>query len=152
MICRGAEGDAELSRMEVWSDSLWRLTMAVHGEVPGFSYLEPRRHIPHITDLDGKEAQTFGRTMAQATKALKKAASADLVFAYVFGGGIPHLHVHLAPHREGDPLSDQMIRGEVDAKKLPSGATALVSKDFPLVPESRLREIAVRTRALLAGD
>lgn len=124
--------------------------MAIHSEVLGFSYLEPRRHIPHITDLDGKEAETLGRTIASASKALKKAASANLVFVYIFGGGVPHLHLHLAPHREGGPLSDQMIRGEVKVRRLPSGATAIASKDFPLIPESRLRGIAKRTRTLLA--
>ena len=27
--CRGAQGDPELHRLEVWSDDLWRLTTAV---------------------------------------------------------------------------------------------------------------------------
>jgi diadenosine tetraphosphate (Ap4A) HIT family hydrolase len=124
--------------------------MAMHSEVPGFSYLEPRRHIPHITDLDGREADTLGRTIAFASAALSKAASAELVYVNVFGGGIPHLHIHLAPHRQGDALSDRIIRGEVAVKHLPSGGTELVSKDFPAVSERRLRAIAARTRRLLA--
>ncbi len=27
--CRGAEGDPELHRLEVWSDDLWRLTTSL---------------------------------------------------------------------------------------------------------------------------
>ena len=58
--CRGAEGDPELHRMEVWSDDLWRLTTSLSAEVVGFSYLEPRRHIVAITAIDGDEARTLG--------------------------------------------------------------------------------------------
>ncbi len=151
VICRGTEGDAELSRVEVWSDAQWRLTTAIPSEIAGFSYLEPRRHMPHITDLDGEEARTLGSTLARTSAALKKAASADLVYVYVFGGGIPHLHIHLAPHRKGDALNDRMIRGELEEKKLPSGATAFVSKEFRLIAEGRLRRVVERTRALLVA-
>ncbi len=72
VICRGTEGDAELSRVEVWSDAQWRLTMAIPSEISGFSYLEPRRHVPHITDLGGEEAETLGSTLARTAAALKK--------------------------------------------------------------------------------
>jgi diadenosine tetraphosphate (Ap4A) HIT family hydrolase len=122
--------------------------MATEGEILGFSYLEPKRHIPYVTDLEGEEARTLGSTLAMVTRALKAAAEAELVYVYVFGGGIPHLHIHLAPHKAGDPLNDQMIRGEVTQKVLPSGATALVSKEFPpLAPSAHAR---VRERFGLA--
>ena len=127
VICRGPSGDPELRRVQVWEDDHWRLTVAVEGEVLGFSYLEPKRHIPHITDLDGEEARSFGAAIQRAARALREAASAELVYVYVFGGGIPHLHVHLAPHTAGDCLSDQIIRGTVTETKLPSGATAYSS-------------------------
>ncbi len=42
----------------------------------------------------------------------------SLVYVYVFGGGAPHLHIHLAPHRPGDALNDRMIKGEVVVEKL----------------------------------
>ena len=58
------------------------------------------------------------------------------MYVYVLGGGIPHLHVHLAPHVPGGPLSDQMVRGEVETRTLPSGASLVVSKDYPLLPEA----------------
>jgi diadenosine tetraphosphate (Ap4A) HIT family hydrolase len=143
VICRGPAGDAELRRVQVWEDPRWRLTMAIDGEVVGFSYLEPKRHVPHITDLAGEEARTLGPVLGHVTRTLKEATGADLVYLYVFGGGVPHLHIHLAPHRDGDALNSQMIRGEVEETRLPSGATALVSKEFPPLPEelhARARE------------
>lgn len=150
VLCREVEGDDELDRVEVWRDSLWRLTVSLGSEVPGFGYLEPLRHIPHITDLDGPEAETFGGTLARITSALKDATGAELVYIYVFGGGVPHLHVHLAPHRSGDALNTQLIRGEVVEEHLPSGATRITSREFPPVPEAELREVAERVRSRLA--
>jgi diadenosine tetraphosphate (Ap4A) HIT family hydrolase len=148
-ICRGPDGDAELLRVHVWEDSLWRLSMSTSGVTAGFAYLEPKRHIPHITDIDGEEAATFGVVLARVSKALKQAAQAELVWLYVFGGGIPHLHVHLAPHRTGDALNGQIIRGRVEERKLPSGATDVISLDFPELPIEELQAVIDRTAELL---
>lgn len=151
VLCRGVDGDRELDRVEVWRDELWRLAVSLGSEVPGFGYLEPLRHIPHVTDLDGPEAATFGVVLARTTSALKEATGAELVYIYVFGGGVPHLHVHLAPHRAGDALNTQLIRGEVVEEQLPSGAGRITSLEFPAIPEPELRAVADRVRSLLAG-
>src|SRR5207253_9430465 len=104
-----------------------------------------------IAALDGDEAASFGPTMARVTSALKAVTGVELVYVYVFGGGIPHLHVHLAPYVPGGPLNDQMVKGEVETKQLPIGASLVVSKDYPLLPEAEhmaairgLREVLSR--------
>ena len=148
-ICAQADGDAELLRTEVWRDAHWRLSMSTEAYTAGFSYLEPLRHIPHVEDLDGEEALTFGPTLARVCTALKAATDAERVWIYVFGGGIPHLHVHLAPHREGDALNSAIIRGEVIDVPLPSGAHNLVSTEFAEVPSDEIRATLQRTRELL---
>jgi diadenosine tetraphosphate (Ap4A) HIT family hydrolase len=152
VLCRGSAGDPELGRVQAWEDDLWRLTTSVHPSetVRGFSFLEPKRHIPDVTRLDGAEALTFGTVLARATSALKEATRAELVYVYVFGGHVDHLHLHLAPHVEGDPLNDAMIRGEFVEEQLPSGAVAVISKDFPAVPEEELRSTAETIAARLA--
>jgi diadenosine tetraphosphate (Ap4A) HIT family hydrolase len=150
VLCRRADGDAELGRVQVWEDQLWRLTMGLHAEVPGFCYLEPKRHIPHVTDLDGEEARSFGSVLAQVSAALKEETAAEVVYLYVFGEGVPHLHVHLAPHRSGDPLNANFIRGPVEERPLPSGATVVTSPDFPPLPESQHRATAERVALRLA--
>ncbi len=149
VLCRGVAGDAELQRVQVWEDDLWRLTLSLGAEVLGFAYLEPKRHIPHITDLSGAEARTFGEVLAQVTQVLREETGAELVYVYIFGGGVPHLHVHLAPHRPNDALNAQMIRGEVITEVLPSGAELLISKDFPPLPEAEQRAVAQRVRQRL---
>jgi diadenosine tetraphosphate (Ap4A) HIT family hydrolase len=151
-LCRGAGADHELGRVQVWEDDLWRLTMSLDSYTPAFCYLEPKRHIAYITELDGDEARTFGTTMARVTTVLKEITEAEVVYAYIFGGGIPHLHVHLAPHTEGDALAGTMIKGEVVEEKMASGATALISKEFTPVPRDDLEELAARARRLLYAN
>lgn len=148
-ICAGPAGDAELGRVEVWRDDLWRLSMSTEGYTLGFSYLEPVRHVPHIEDLDGDEAATFGPTIARVTRALKEAAQAERIYVYVFGGGIPHLHVHLAPHVTGDALNQAIIRGATAEEKLPSGATRMTSREFAEIPQPEIRDVIERATRLL---
>ena len=133
-LCAGAAMDHALMRTEVWSNDLWRLTSSEASEVAGFSYLEPRRHIAAITDLDGDEAASFGPTIAAASKAIKEATGDELVYVYVFGDGVPHLHVHLAPHRTvGSPLVSDMVKGAKHKVTLASGDEVWVSDRYPLV-------------------
>jgi len=152
VLCLGRAGDEQLERVQVWEDGLWRLTTSIGPAEtsPGFSFLEPKRHVPHVTDLGGDEARTLGVVLASATSALKEVTGAEVVYIYVFGDGIPHLHLHLAPHRAGDALNDRMIRGAVEEEPLPSGATRIVSTDFPAIPEDELRDVAERVAARLA--
>ncbi|MGY1802280.1 HIT family protein [Blastococcus sp. SYSU D00922] len=104
MLCVPELADAEFGRARLWEDELWRLSAVLQGPVPGFAHLEPKRHIPFVTDLDGAEAATFGPVLARATRALRDAAGAEKTYVYVFGDRVPHLHLNLAPHRDGDAL------------------------------------------------
>lgn len=151
-MCAGTARDAELERLEVWRDALWRLTVSISSEVAGFAYLEPLRHIAFITQLDGAEAVTFGPVLARCTRILREVTGAEVVYVYIFGDGVPHLHVHLAPHRAGDALSDQMIRGELVEEKLPSGMTRFASAEFPPLPRGELEAIAARVRRSMSTD
>lgn len=116
----------------------------------GFAYLEPLRHIPYLADLDGPEAATFGSALARASAVLRQATGARLVYAYVFGGGIPHLHVHLAPNTPEGVLNTALISGEIEERKLPSGATEIISKDHPDLPQDELAAVIERVRELMS--
>jgi diadenosine tetraphosphate (Ap4A) HIT family hydrolase len=98
----------------VWSDERWRLTLSSYRAIRGFCYLEPKRHIEYITELDGVEAKEFGAILAKASRAIKSALDAKLVYVYIYGGHIPHLHAHLAPHTVGDVFVDDVIRSGIE--------------------------------------
>ena len=120
-ICSG-KADDTFKRFEVWSNERWRLSMSTYKAVRGFCYLEPKRHIQYITDLDGKEALEFGSVLAIVSNAIKYATNAKLVYVYIYGGHIPHLHVHLAPHKDGDIFVDDVIKSNVQLDESLSGS------------------------------
>jgi diadenosine tetraphosphate (Ap4A) HIT family hydrolase len=151
-LCAGPAGDAAMLRVQVWEDDLWRLSTSVGpGDVTlGFSYLEPKAHLSDVTALAGAEAATFGPVLARCTAALKEATGCELVYVYVFGGSIPHLHVHLAPHVAGDALNDDLLKGAFETEQLPNGAIGYKSLDYPELPVSDCEAVADRVRSLLA--
>jgi diadenosine tetraphosphate (Ap4A) HIT family hydrolase len=104
LLCRVGDADEYFHRRRVWADEHWRLSIVLHGAVVGFAHLEPHRHIPFVTDLDGPEAATLGPVLARVTAALRQTTAADKVYVYVFGDRVPYLHFNLTPHRPGDAL------------------------------------------------
>ncbi len=110
-ICNGT-ADNEFKRIQVWSNKNWRLTTTTYKSVRGLCYLEPKRHIPYITDLDGEESIEFGSGIANISKTLKDVFKAKLIYVYIYGGHIPHLHVHLAPHAEDDIFFDNIVKDD----------------------------------------
>jgi diadenosine tetraphosphate (Ap4A) HIT family hydrolase len=121
----------------VWEDPHWRLAVIEAGSpIAGFAHLETRRHIPDITHLDGEEAATLGSVLARVTAKLKAVTGADLVYVYVFGERVPHLHFNLAPHNQGDALvgGPGLLRGDAE----------------PLASEV-LREVSGRVEEALRG-
>lgn len=134
LLCNWAEADQYFNRIQVWENDLWRMTTSLAAPVPGFSYLEPKRHIPYITDLDGAEAATLGPILAMITRTLREVTNAKLVYVNVFGERVPHLHFNLAPHREGDPLR---------------GGPGMLAENATLVLRSELESIANRIQQKL---
>ncbi len=141
LICAGEVGDAELGRVRVWDDKLWRVSTSLVAPVSGFSYIEPKRHIPYITDLDGDEAQTLGHVLSVTSRAIKAITGAEYIYVNVFGQRIAHLHFNLAPHTTGGPLRGGA--GMIDAKAPPLPAEDLTRVAF---------EIGRRLDTVLASD
>jgi diadenosine tetraphosphate (Ap4A) HIT family hydrolase len=141
LLCRVSDADAYFGRRRVWADEHWRLSVVLRGAVVGFAHLEPHRHIPFITDLNGPEAATLGAVLARVTAVMRTATAADKVYVYVFGDRVPHLHFNLAPHRPGDALIGgpgliQPDAREADPTEHMAAATAI---DHALAkPQSRV--------------
>lgn len=149
VLCAGPAMDEALMVTETWADEVWRLTTATVGEVAGFSYLVPRRHVPSIDRLDGPEAETLGSVMAAATAAIRSATGADEVFVFSFGG-VGHAHFQLAPHRPPtSPLIDDPIKGNKHEVALPDGQRVWVSDRYPLVDRDVMSAAIEAVRASL---
>lgn len=103
VLCDEARANAQLGRVTVWQDELWRAAVRLEGPVPGYTYLETKRHIDSLSELDGSEASTCGAALARVAAALKQARPCEKVYTFSFGLS-PHLHFGMAPHVEGGPL------------------------------------------------
>jgi diadenosine tetraphosphate (Ap4A) HIT family hydrolase len=88
---------SDVERFLIWEDELWRLEMRIAPPAAGVSYLESKRDIPSITDLDGDEAATFGGVLSYISRLLKEETGAGLVTVSVPGSDTPRLRVHLMP-------------------------------------------------------
>ena len=129
LLCDWNEADKYFNRIQVWENELWRVTTSLAAPVRGFSYLEPKRHISYITDLDGDEATSLGPILAFVTRALLETTNAKLVYVNVFGERVPHLHFNLAPHHDGDALR---------------GGAGMLDENAESLPRSELEAIAER--------
>lgn len=69
----------------------------------GYLVVEPMRHAPGLGDLTDEEAAAIGQLVNRVARALKGIAGAEHVYSFVFGDGVPHLHVVLAPRYPGTP-------------------------------------------------
>jgi diadenosine tetraphosphate (Ap4A) HIT family hydrolase len=136
LLCDWPEADRTFQRVQVWDDPLWRVTTSLVAPVVGFSYLEPKRHIPHITELDGQEAAMVGATLARVTRVLRETTGAQLVYVNVFGDRVAHLHFNLAPHTEGDALR---------------GGRGMLLEPASPKPRPELKAAAERIRERLSG-
>ena len=67
---------------------------------------------------------------------LRDATGAELTYAYVFGDRVAHLHVNLAPHRDGDALR---------------GGPGPADPAAPAVDRAVHEAVAARAVRLLAG-
>jgi diadenosine tetraphosphate (Ap4A) HIT family hydrolase len=134
LLCNWSEADRYFNRIQVWENDLWRVTTSLVAPVPGFSYLETKRHIPYITDLEGAESASLGSVLALVTRALRDTTNAKLVYVNVFGERVPHLHFNLAPHRDGDPLL---------------GGPGMLAENAEPWPRHELEAIAERIRQML---
>jgi histidine triad (HIT) family protein len=68
----------------------------------GYLFVEPRRHVAELGDLEPDEAAAVG-TAASAASAALQAAGAEHVYAAVIGHGVDHLHLHLIARYPGTP-------------------------------------------------
>jgi diadenosine tetraphosphate (Ap4A) HIT family hydrolase len=73
----------------------------------GHLFVEPLEHRPGLSDLDSDQAAAIGVGLHRASATLR-ASGMEHVYAFVFGDGVPHLHVHLIGRHPGAP---EMYRG-----------------------------------------
>jgi histidine triad (HIT) family protein len=107
-VCQKHRGLKAVPGGSIYEDAL---VYAGHAQIPigeetvylGYLMIEPKRHVPGLTDLTDQEAAALGVLIARLSRALRESEGAEHVYAFVLGDRVSHLHVHLVPRYPGAP-------------------------------------------------
>lgn len=107
-ICQKHSGEVEIPGGVIYQDDLVFVSHSAIGEGEITTYLgtlfvEPRRHVPGLADLNEPEAGRIGVVLNRLSRALKESEGAEHIYLFVLGHHIPHLHVWLVPRYPGTP-------------------------------------------------
>lgn len=98
----------------------------------GWVFVEPKRHLAGLGQMNPTEAAALGALANGVAAALRSSEGAEHIYAHVYGDAVPHLHVHLIPRYPGTPR-------EFWADKL---------ADWPDAPRGGLPEVQALTQRL----
>lgn len=118
--------------LRIHADGLGVVTHASGDSIyHGYLYVEPHRHAAGWEDLNADEAAHLGRLLRRASLALRT-VGCDHVYAFVYGDGVPHLHVHLIGRWPDAPADFRTVK----------------TADWPQAPRSPLTKIGSFTQRL----
>lgn len=96
-ICtREASGEEPLGGWVLRTEH-WSACVAPGFEVPGWLFLELRRHAEGPMAMEAAEAGELGGLLARLSAAIQAAAGAERVYILAFGELYPHFHLLLLP-------------------------------------------------------
>ena len=107
-VCRKHRGDVTVPGGAIYEDAIVYVSHAQlwGDEVDhylGHVFVETKRHVPGLADLDEQEAAAMGLWTSRVARALQEALEVKRVYAFVIGDGVPHLHVHVIGRYPGAP-------------------------------------------------
>lgn len=99
LICAKHRGRGSLVGPVVYADEsvvvTHRVLGAGAGVVPGYLFVEPRRHVGNLAHLEWEEAQALARAVWCGARALDAELAPRHVFSMIAGRSVAHVHQHL---------------------------------------------------------
>lgn len=108
LVCRKHRGELAPPGGAIYEDGLIYVSHAgLFGDEKehflGHVFVESRRHVAGLADLTDEEAQAIGRYTSRVARALMETLDMEHVYSFVFGDGVPHVHVHVIGRYPGTP-------------------------------------------------
>lgn len=128
-ICKKQNGSIE-SCGEIYRDDLlavYHLEPGTEEVYLGYLFIELRRHIEGLGDMNEEEAAALGRMLQRISKLFKEYYAAEHVYAHVIGDQVPHLHIHVIPRYQGAPREFWGVKTD-EWKEAPHGGADKVSE------------------------
>lgn len=88
---------------EVASWEHWILTVFPGFDVPGWYFLQSRRHVTQLDELDAGEQMSLGPALSSAVGSIRSSLPCDKVYVQRFGESYPHWHMLLCAVPDGLP-------------------------------------------------
>src|SRR5919206_4740009 len=96
--CAEIQGQVTPPGGVIFDDGLWCLSHHTGAWTdPGELILKTRRHCESLGDLNPAEAESLGRTLHAAVKALEQVVDAERIYAMSFNERVRHVHFLLLP-------------------------------------------------------
>jgi hypothetical protein len=102
-ICERETSEEEPLGGWILRTELWSACVADGFEIPGWIFLELRRHAEGPMAMDGAEASELGPLLVQLTAGVERATQAEKVYVLAFGELFAHFHFVLAPRMPFSP-------------------------------------------------
>jgi diadenosine tetraphosphate (Ap4A) HIT family hydrolase len=107
-VCRKHRGLERIPGGTIYEDSLIYISHAqLWGDETdhylGHLFVEPKRHVAELGDLNEAEAQAIGLHTSRIARALERSEGVEHVYSFVIGDHVPHVHVHVIGRYPGAP-------------------------------------------------
>jgi len=108
VVCRKHRGEISTPHGPIFENELIFISHALpFGEEKdhylGHVLIETRRHIPELSELTEPEASAIGLYTKCTAEVLMQVMGMVHVYSFVFGDGVPHVHVHVIGRYPGAP-------------------------------------------------
>ncbi|WP_108669943.1 HIT family protein [Peribacillus acanthi] len=105
-ICNKHAGNIQTAGVMIYEDEFVYVGHIDRNGEPnylGHIMIDLKRHAPTLGDMTMEEAQAFGVTMANVSKALMESEKAEHIYSLVSGNSVPHLHMHIVARYPNTP-------------------------------------------------
>lgn len=102
----------------------------------GYFMVEPKRHVHQLGDLTDDEAAAIGMAVNEVARLQRSELGAEHVYSFVYGDGVAHLHIHLAPRYPKTPREYW-------------GPLLTTWPDAPRITEPEMRQLVADLREIL---
>ncbi len=108
LICAKHQGQMTVAGGSIYEDTLIYISHAqLWGNKAdhylGHLVIEPKRHVAELANLTDQEARSIGLFTKRAAQALMATEKIEHVYSFVFGDGVPHVHIHVIGRYVGAP-------------------------------------------------
>ncbi|WP_218023153.1 HIT family protein [Nocardia kruczakiae] len=106
LICNKHRGVGRLVGPVIYAGDLVVVThrpLSEGAPMPGYLFVETRRHVPTLADLTDDEGAAVGWAVRRSAYALRTELAPEFVFSVITGRSVAHFHQHVFVRPEGTP-------------------------------------------------